>query len=154
MVIAERRLRQLRREELRRVDLARWSRRSLGQWVTRPHALPRWMALSLAVAWVAYLPAAYALEPAPASRGAAPGWAVVLELVFTAALVATAMGLAARQRLGALASAGAAGLALVASVMCPVSGHHADAGAWWFAQMGGFLALGGLSLAGLRAARR
>ena len=152
MALTERRLQELRDEEVRRVDLPGGRQLSAGEWLVRADALPRRLPISLALAWVVFIPLAYVLEPSPATRGPAPGWAVILELAFITTLVVAGMGLARRQRMGLLASAGAAGLALAVSVMCPVSGHHAATGAWWFAQMGGFLALGVASLAGLRTA--
>ena len=153
MALTERRLHQLREEEVRPVHLGGGKRPSVSGWIARPNALPRWLPVSLALAWVAFLPLARALEPSAARAEAAPWWALLLEVAFITTLIVAAMGLARRQRMGLLASAGAAGVALTAAVMCPVSGHHVAVGAWWFAQMGGFLALGAASLAGLRASR-
>ena len=149
MALTERRLDGLRDEEVRRVELPGGRRLSAGEWLVRADAPPRRLPRSLALAWVVFLPLAYVLEPSPARRGPAPGWAVILELAFTTTIVVAGIALARRQRMGLLASAGAAGLALAASVMCPVSGHHAI-GAWWFVQMAGFAALAAVSVAGLR----
>ncbi|MGH9281649.1 MAG: hypothetical protein ACRD0S_01795, partial [Acidimicrobiales bacterium] len=96
---------------------------------------------------------AVAVEPAPASDGPEPLWASFLFLALMGSLGAMAAGLARGRRLGLLASVGAGGLALVGTVMCPVSDHHAGIGAWWFVQMIGFTGLIAASLAGLRRTR-
>lgn len=127
---------------------------SFGQWLTERRVVPRWGPVTLAVAWIATLQLLYALEPAAARNGPNPAWAIPLEILAVAALTATAMGLVGRQRLGLVASAGAVGVFLVGAVMCPVSGHHAVVGAWWYGQLAALTVLGGASLAGLRLARR
>ncbi len=109
--------------------------------------------LALAVSWVVVIALVTALEPAPAGPEAAePLWASVWAVTLLVTLAAAGVGLARRQRAGFSASAVAAGVALFGAVMCPVSGHH-GVGAWWFAQMAGFMALGAVSLAGLRSFR-
>ena len=154
MALTRRRLEQLRAEPLHRVELESGkSRLPFAAWLTERGAVPGWPGVALVAAWVAFLPLAYVLEPAPARAAAVPAWVVLLELAFTTALVAAAVGLAGRQRLGLVASVAGAGVALVAAVTCPLSGHHAAVGPWWYAQTAGFLALGGVSLAGLRASR-
>ncbi len=129
-------------------------RPSFGQWLTQRRVVPSWVPLALAVSWIATLQLLYILEPAAARNGPSPAWAIPLEILSIAALTATAMGLVGRQRLGLVASAGAVGVFLVGAVMCPVSGHHAAVGAWWYGQLAALTALGGVSLAGLRLARR
>ncbi len=150
MALTGRRLKELRGEELRRLSL---DRAPAGRTPSGPTTAigPR-ATWGLLLAWVAYLPLAYALEPAAAAPSL-PGWAAALGFATTIALAATAAGLAQHHRAGFVASAAAAGLFLVGSVMCPVSGHHVGVGAWWFAQMAGFAALGALSLAGYRRSR-
>ena len=125
----------------------------LRTWLTEEGTVPRGWPKRLGLAWIAALTAAVALEPAPAADASEPLWASALFLAMMAALVGMAAGLARRQRLGLVAAAAAGGLALVAAVMCPVSGHHGGVGAWWFLQMGGFTALVAASLAGLRRSR-
>lgn len=126
----------------------------LSRWLGEDGAVTgRWPA-ALGVAWVAVFAAAFALEPAPADPNAAvPAWAAVMSLAMFAALGTTAAGLGRRQRLGLVASVVAGGIALFGSVMCPVSGHHASIGAWWYLQMAGFTGLIGAGLVGLRRSR-
>lgn len=149
-------LRQLHEERSREVRLRPGSgpRRPLGEWVTEPGAVGRGWPGALAVAWIVVFAAATVLEPAPADPDApAPLWASVAFLALFGLLGVAAAGLSRRQRGGLLASAGAAGLGLLASAMCPVSDHHTSVGAWWYLQMAGFTGLVGLSLAGLRRSR-
>lgn len=127
---------------------------SLTKWLSEHDVVNRhWPRIMLA-AWVVALVAASLLEPAPADPNApVPLWASLLGLATFAALGATAAGLARRQRFGLVASVAAGGLALFASVMCPVSDHHTSIGAWWYFQMTAFTALTGASLVGLRRSR-
>lgn len=146
---------ELHEDRLDQVTLARPAGRvPLARWLTEDGAVGRHWPRIMMVAWVAALAAAVVLEPAPADPEApAPLWASLLFLATFAALGATAAGLARRQRMGLVASVVAGGLALFASVMCPVSGHHASIGAWWYLQMTAFTALIGASLVGLRRSR-
>ena len=149
-------LRQLQSERTRTLRLGgrRPTRPPLGEWLSEPGAVGRRWPAVLAAAWVAVLAAAAALEPAPADPDApAPLWASIVFLALFGLLGVAAGALGRRQRTGLLASAGAAGLGLFASAMCPVSDHHATVGAWWYLQMAGFTGLVALSLAGLRRAR-
>jgi hypothetical protein len=41
---------------------------------------------------------------------------------------------------------------VVATIMCPVSGHHTHLGAWWLVQLGCGLGLAATSAVGLRRA--
>lgn len=126
----------------------------LGRWLAEPGAVGRRWPRRLGLAWVAVLVGATLLEPAPADPdAAAPLWASVLFLALFAVLGVMAASLARRRRLGLVASAGAAGLGLLASALCPVSDHHSAVGAWWYLQMGGFTALVAASVAGLRRSR-
>jgi hypothetical protein len=151
MALTGRRLRELRGEELRQVSLDRVSHGpAFSGSMTRIRSHAHW---GLLLAWVVFLPVAYALEPAAATAGPEPLWAAVLGFAMTLTLAVTGAGLVRRHRIGLIASAAAAALFLVGSVMCPVSAHHVGVGAWWFAQMAGFLALGAVSLVGLRSFR-
>ena len=147
--------RQLRDEHARRVRLtAAGERRAVGDWLTEDRALPRRFALRLGLAWIVVFAVAVAVEPAPADANASePLWASFLFLGLMAGLGTMAAGLARGRRLGLMASVGAGGLALVGTVMCPVSGHHAGVGAWWGVQMLGFTGLIAASLYGLRRSR-
>lgn len=145
-------LQQLHEDRAREVRLATGRRRPpLGPWLTDPGVVGRRWPAILAVAWIAVFAAATILEPAPADPDApAPLWASLLFLALFGLLGVAAASLSRRQRTGLLASAGAAGLGLFASAMCPVSDHHATVGAWWYLQMAGFTGLVALSLAALR----
>lgn len=151
-------LRDLRDDRLRPVLLpvaaaAPAARPSRREWAVAPDAVSPACRRGLALAWVVVLTGVLLLEPAPADP--APGdpvWAVALFLALSGALAAMGIGLARGRRAGLLAGVGAAGLALVGSVMCPVSAHHAI-GTWWFLQMAGFAALMGATLVALRRSR-
>lgn len=126
----------------------------LARWLTEEGVVRGRWPLAVCVSWIAVYTMAIVLEPRPAEPSAPePLWAVLLFMTLMGALGATCLGLARRQRLGLVASVGAAGLALGAAVMCPVSGHHTATGSWWFLQMGGFASLMGLGLVGLTRAR-
>ncbi|MDP8975010.1 MAG: hypothetical protein M3N28_01305 [Actinomycetota bacterium] len=152
MALTGRRLRELRKEELRALPLDRLSgpRPDL---VERDRRIVSGAPWALLAAWVAFIALAVAIEPAPTRPEAAqPLWSGLWGIAMMGTLAATGVGLARRERSGFVASAVAGGVALFGAVMCPLSGHHA-VGAWWFVQMGGFAALGALSLAGLRLSR-
>ena len=155
MSITRTKLEQLRDDRYRRVTLAGPGRRTpLGRWLTEDGVVGGRWPVRLCLAWVVVFAVAIAVEPAPASSDAAePLWATLLFFALFSALAVTVGGLARRRRLGLVASAAAGGLALVATVMCPVSDHHAGVGAWWFIQMTGFTGLVAASVAGLRRSR-
>lgn len=148
-------LQQLGDDRVRRVRLADAQERpSLRRWLTEDERVGGRWPRAMGVAWLVVFSVAVAVEPSPASGDAPePLWASLLFFGLLAALAVTAGGLARRRRLGLVASAVAAGLALIATVMCPVSGHHAGVGAWWYVQMAGFTGLVAASAAGLRRAR-
>lgn len=154
MALTERRLRELRKEELHRVELrSEVPRRSTFVDLAEPNALRPWVAVAVAAAWTVLLPVAAAIQPPAAAPGGEPAWSVVYGAVSMVILAIAAVSLARRQRVGLVASATAAGLSLIAVITCPMSGHHAAVGAWWFVQMSGFAALGALSLAAMRLSR-
>lgn len=148
-------LQELHEERSREVRLtAGRPRPPLREWLTEPGAVGRRWPRVLGAAWLVVFAAAAALEPAPADPDApAPLWASLVFLALFGLLGVAAASLSRRQRAGLLASAGAAGLGLFASSMCPVSDHHTTVGAWWYLQMAGFTGLVALSLAGLRRSR-
>jgi len=126
----------------------------LVRWLTEPGAVGgRWPGV-VCLSWIAVYAMAILLEPPAANPDAPePLWAMLLFFTLMCALGSACIGLARRQRLGLVASVGAAGLALGAAIMCPVSGHHQAVGTWWYLQMGGFTCLAGLSLVGLTRSR-
>jgi hypothetical protein len=108
----------------------------------------RWVAV-LTGAWVAIFGLGTALEPAPTGEEAFPLVGTVLALALMGCWAMMAAGFIQRRRSGAVASAAGAGLLVVMTIGCPVSGHHAGIGPWWAFQLVGSLALLGLSRAAL-----
>jgi hypothetical protein len=110
----------------------------------------RWAAIG-AVAWVVLLGIGIAVEPQPTNPNAVDPWFLnVLGAVLLAAVVAAFAGFWLRERWGLAASLLASGLLVVATVACPVSGHHTQLGAWWVVQLGCGLGLVTTSALGLR----
>jgi hypothetical protein len=108
----------------------------------------------LAGSWVAFLAAVVVLAP-PSQEPLAsePLWVQYVVVGLWLALPLAAVGGAMRSAwLGYGASLSAAGMAVALSIACTTTGHHD--GSWWAYELGGSLALVGLSLAGLRRARR
>lgn len=155
MSLTRSRLQQLHDDRFHNVSVsAPRARPPLGRWLSEERQVPGRWPLALGLTWLTVFSVAVAVEPAPASPDAPePVWASLLFFAFLTTLAVTAGGLARRQRLGLVASVAAGGLALVATVMCPVSGHHPAVGAWWYVQMVGFTGLVAASLAGLRRSR-
>jgi hypothetical protein len=108
----------------------------------------RWAGV-LTGAWVAIFGLGVVLEPAPTGEEAFPLVGTVLALALMGCWAMMAAGFIQRRRSGALASAGGAGILVVMTIACPVSGHHAGIGPWWAFQLVGSLALLGLSRAAL-----
>jgi uncharacterized membrane protein len=129
----------------------RWirDRRPLGERLLEP--IPgRWAAIG-AVAWVVLLEVVRAIEPPAADPNAVDPWFVsALGTIFLVALVSAFAGFGLRRRWGPAASLLASGLLLLFTVMCPMSGHHTNVGAWWVVQLGCALALLTTSTLGLR----
>ena len=108
-------------------------------------------ALFLTVAWVTIFTIGVALEPAPANEDAMPLLGAVLMSGLMTGWVVMAAGFAHRRRYGAAGSLGAAGVLVAMTIACPLSGHHAGIGAWWWFEVAGSLTLVGASRAALRA---
>jgi hypothetical protein len=110
-------------------------------------------ALTGMVAWVAGLAIGIAVEPPPTNPNAADPWFVTaMGTILLVSLLTTFAGFLLRRRWSLGASLLAAGLLVVSTVMCPVSGHHAHVGAWWVVQLGCGLGLAAASALGLRQA--
>jgi hypothetical protein len=110
-------------------------------------------ALTGMVAWVAGLAIGIAVEPLPANPNAVDPWFVsAIGTILLVALLTTFAGFLLRRRWSMASSLLAAGLLVVSTVMCPVSGHHAGVGAWWVVQLGCGLGLLAGSALGLRQA--
>jgi len=110
-------------------------------------------ALTGMVAWVAGLAVGIAVEPPPANPNAVDPWFVsAIGTILLVALLTTFAGFLLRRRWSMASSLLAAGLLVVSTVMCPVSGHHAGVGAWWVVQLGCGLGLLARSALGLRQA--
>jgi hypothetical protein len=105
-----------------------------------------------AVAWVALVWIGIAVEPPPSDPNAVEPWFVTaLGTVLLAAVVAAFTGFWLRRRWSMAASLLGAGLLVVFTVACPLSGHHAtQVGAWWFVQLACGLGLVVTSILGLR----
>ena len=112
----------------------------------------RWVSV-LAAAWVLIFTLGVALEPAPTDEEAFPLVGVALALALTVSWAVMVAGLVQRRRYGALASAGGAACLLALTLGCPLSGHHAALGSWWWFQVAGSLTLLGLSRAALVSSR-
>jgi uncharacterized membrane protein len=110
-------------------------------------------ALAGMIAWVAGLAIGIAVEPPPANPNAVDPWFVTaMGTILLVALLTTFAGFVLRRRWSLVSSLLAAGLLVVSTVMCPLSGHHAGVGAWWVIQLGCGLALMTASAVGLRQA--
>jgi hypothetical protein len=102
--------------------------------------------------WRGLLDVGIAVEPPATNPGAVDPWFVsALGTVLLAALPTTFAGLWLRRRWSLAASLVAAGLLMLSTVLCPVSGHHA-VGVWWVVQLGCGLGLVAVSGLGLRQA--
>ena len=116
--------------------------------VSSEHLTGRWIAV-LTSAWVVIFGLGVALEPAPTGEEAFPLIGTAFVLALMGCWAGMAAGFLQRRRSGAVASAAGAGLLVLITVACPVSGHHAGIGPWWGFQLVGSLALLGLSRAAL-----
>ena len=93
-------------------------------------------ALTGMVAWVLGLAIGIAVEPPATNPNAVDPWFVsALGTILLVSLFTTLAGLLLRRRWSLAASLVAAGLLVLSTVMCPVSGHHANIGAWWVLQL-------------------
>jgi hypothetical protein len=107
-------------------------------------------ALIGAVVWAVGLGVGIAVEPPATNPNAVDPWFVsALGTVLLAALLTTFAGLWLRRRWSLAASLAAAGMLMLSTVLCPVSGHHAI-GSWWIVQLGCGLGLAAVSALGLR----
>ena len=107
-------------------------------------------ALLGAVVWAVGLGVGIAVEPPATNPNAVDPWFVsALGTVLLAALLTTFAGLWLRRRWSLAASLVAAGMLMLSTVLCPVSGHH-TIGAWWVVQLGCGLGLAAASAMGLR----
>jgi hypothetical protein len=115
--------------------------------------ITREQALTGMVAWLAGLAIGIAVEPPPANPNAVDPWFVTaMGTILLVALLTTFAGFLLRRRWSMVSSLLAAGLLVVSTVMCPLSGHHAGVGAWWAVQLGCGLGLLAGSALGLRQA--
>jgi hypothetical protein len=107
-------------------------------------------ALIGAVVWAVGLAVGIAVEPPATNPNAVDPWFVsALGTILLAALLTTFAGLWLRRRWSLAASLVAAGMLMLSTVLCPVSGHH-TIGAWWVIQLGCGLGLVAASALGLR----
>ncbi len=114
--------------------------------------ISRNVAIFVGVAWYVLFFAAVSLEPEAAHPDVIPVWiGVTVDVVLLGLLAVMAAGLGTRRRWGLVASMGAAGVFLMATIACPASGHHSF-GLWWYGQMACSLGLVAISAATLRRA--
>jgi hypothetical protein len=106
-----------------------------------------WVAVAVGAAWIVLSVVTAVLEPAP--QRSEPLIGVFLSVVFLAIVVTMFAGLGLRRRWGALAAVAASLVGVVATVACPISGHHAF-GNWWYGQMACAAALVAVSFWALR----
>jgi len=112
----------------------------------------RWAVIG-AGTWVVLLAVGIAVEPPPTNPNAVDPWFVsALGALLLGGLLTTFAGFWLRRRWSLAASLVAAGMLLLSTVMCPVSGHHAGIGAWWVVQLGCGLGLVAVSTLGLQRA--
>ncbi|MDP9071371.1 MAG: hypothetical protein M3N68_08830 [Actinomycetota bacterium] len=154
MSLTRRQLQHLRHEELHELRLSRSSqRRSRREWLTKPDAVSGRWPVGLGLAWYLAFTVISATTPAATRPAAVSALDAAIHVALFAVIGAMAFGLARRARAGLLASVGGGLLMLTLVVACPVSGHHEQVGAWWFAQLAAFGAVTAASLWGLRRAR-
>ncbi len=153
MSLTRRQLQELHREELRRLHLG-GRRRSPSRraWLGEPGVVGRTWPVAMGLAWYAAFSLVSATTPEPPRPEAVSAWDGAIYLALFAAIGAMAVGLARRARFGLMASVGAGLVMLGLVVACPLTGHHEQVGAWWFAQLAAFAAVTGASLVGLRRA--
>jgi hypothetical protein len=109
-----------------------------------------WAAIGT-VAWVVLLPVGIAVEPPPDNPNAVGPWyAGALGAILVVALLSALAGFWLRRRWSLAASLVASGVLVLSTVICPVSGHHTDVGAWWVVQLGCGLGLVTISSLGLQ----
>src|SRR5438270_9901223 len=150
MAMLARKLRSLRPERVVEADMDRVDE-------VAGERLSRGWCLGLLLAWAFIFSTSVAIEPPPAhSNAPEPLAALLLSTVLLGAWALMGVGLLARHPSGAKASFVAGGLFLAAAIACPVTGHHASIGLWWFYELAGAATLMALSLLALprRSARR
>jgi hypothetical protein len=111
----------------------------------------RWAA-GLTLAWLAIFSLGAALEPTPADGNAMPILGATLETGLMVGWMVMAVGFVHRRRYGAFGSLGAAVVLVAMTIACPLSGHHAGIGAWWWFEVAGSMALVSASATALRSA--
>lgn len=143
MAMLARKLRSLRPEQVAEVDLGP-DREVVEQ------KLSKGWCMGLLVAWAVIFSSAAAVEPPPAHPNAPePLAAVLLATALLGAWALMGVGLVARHPTGAKASFVAGALFLAGAIACPVTGHHASVGLWWFYELAGAATLMALSLLAL-----
>ena len=144
MAMLARKLRSFRPERVVEVDVESADQPVVEQRLTRGWAI------GLLVAWAFIFSTAAAVEPPPAHPNAPePLAGVLLGTALFAAWAFMGVGLLARHVNGAKASFVAASVFLAGAIACPVTGHHASIGLWWFYELAGAATLMALSLLAL-----
>jgi hypothetical protein len=90
----------------------------------------------LAVGWPIVIALTTVLEPAPADPNApVQAWESAVAFGFLALAGMAIASSASRSLRAPLWCMAFGGLMLTSVIACPVSGHHAGVGLWWFAQL-------------------
>ena len=105
-------------------------------------AVSRAWSIALAASWLVALPVIDWLEPA--AREATPWWGSIVQIGFTALIVATFAGLVRRKTFGVGTSVVGSLVLTTGAFLCPATGHHAF-GLWWIGQFAVCLGLVALS---------
>jgi hypothetical protein len=107
---------------------------------------------SVVVAWILFIVAVFAFEPAGNAEARVPLWVEGLLGAFWLTLALAALAGIRARRVGLALSGAAAGLGIVLAIECRATQHHV--GPFWLAELAGSLALLALSAAAFRAASR
>jgi hypothetical protein len=116
--------------------------------------LERGWALLFGIGWPAAVLVMMAIEPAPADKPSLLVTAIGTVLFFALYMaIGGTVARAVRRSPSAANWSSVAGLvAVVATITCPLSGHHHGVGAWWYVQLG--MSVGMLALSRVAADRR
>jgi hypothetical protein len=102
--------------------------------------------VALIAGWVGSIAVMEAIAPPSDPSVTLSAWDLTLSLLYTAGIMAGAVGLFARRRFGAVATIGGAGAMVLGSISCWAGGH---VGSWILVQFVAGLAMAGASVVAL-----